>query len=72
MDKQLGICDICEAPVYEHGDYIKVCGTYAHAKCAQDYGEEDLTPNTEREQESTSSNLHPIFDGICKSFFGEG
>lgn len=46
MDKQLGICDICAEPVYEKGDpikggYIKVCGTYAHAICAENYGKDD-------------------------------
>lgn len=25
-----------------------------------------------KDDSETTSNLHPIFDGICKSFFGEG
>lgn len=38
MDKQIGICDICLMPVYEHSSYVKACGVYAHAQCAENYG----------------------------------
>lgn len=39
--KELGKCSECEKPVYdnfENGGYIKICGTYAHAHCAEVYG----------------------------------